>query len=496
MSRYARQLARGVRANLVGLAGKLIHPVFILLVTWMYGPDTMGLYFLTLIVAQIVGSAVASGYHDATLIFGAHVADEDAAEGKLYQVLANGFGISGVLAVTAMLAGWFGADLLVAHVFTDKPSLVPALRIAACVIPAAAFVDIGLAATKARMHMEYDAAFNGYLRPLVSLAFATLAWWVDGSLAALMLAHLAAELCLAAGVLWALTRHFDLRRLLRAIRTLRPDRRMLRFAVPQSLNVTLIRYLVRLDVLMLGAFAYDDAMLAFYATGALITYNMREIQLIFSHALVPVAARHHALGERDELSATLSRLTRWATTIVVPLLLGLLVLRDDLLRFVDASYVHDTTFMAVLLVPPLLTCAVGLMGNTVVYTGHSTVNLLNTLVVATLNTVLNLWLIPSHGLLGAAVATALSMTIVSVLQVVELYFMEGIRLRLSAVWKPYVGLFAGLGLLLALWDPARLGGLGTRLVLAASLVVGFVALMALLRHEELRLSTIRSWLTR
>ena len=72
-----------------------------------------------------------------------------------------------------------------------------------------------------------------------------------------------------------------------------------------------------------------------------------------------------------------------------------------------------------LLVPPILSCSVGLAGNIIVMTGHSTWNLINSVSVALLNVIFNYLLIPQYGLLGAAYATALAATAISIAQLEE-----------------------------------------------------------------------------
>jgi O-antigen/teichoic acid export membrane protein len=266
---------------------------------------------------------------------------------------------------------------------------------------------------------------------------------------------------------------------------LRFDAEILRFALPQSLNMTFAKYLTRLDVMMLGALGHSDFELGLFGAAAMITTNIREVKLIFSGALGPVVARHHALGDTAAFEDVLGRVTRWSTSIAVPIVLLVAVLRTDLLRVVDASYAAaDNAFMLLLLIPPLLSCAFGLAGNCIVYTGHSTYNLLNSVGVAVFNTGFNYLLIPRFGLLGAALATAVASALITVLQLIELRALEGVSLRLAAIYKPLLGLLAATSALVFAWDPALLGPLA-RAALALGLLLLYGAVLLALRHEEL-----------
>jgi O-antigen/teichoic acid export membrane protein len=378
-----------------------------------------------------------------------------------------------------------GAGWLVEYADPDRPALAGALRLLAWSLPTAAVAQVAIAATKAKMHMQYDAFINGLVKPLTLLACSVLAKVLDLGLTGLIAAHVVMQAVVAVLAVRAMARHFDVAKVVQA--TLRPvwDREILRFAIPQTMNMTFNKYLTRVDVMMLAAFGYSNWHLALFGAGALIATNLREVKLIFSQALAPVAARHHARGDREAFEAALGKVSRWTTSIAVPLILVVAVLRADLLRFVDPSYASDPgTFMLWLLVPPFLSCAYGLAGNSIVFTGHSGWTLFNSVLVAGLNTLFNWWMIPRWGLVGAAFATALSSAIVASLQLVELRMLEGVRLRFAAVYKPHAGLALGVLVLALVGDPAPLG-LGGRIALALGLVVAYGAVLVALRLEEL-----------
>lgn len=481
---YDRHLTRGALYNLLGLAAKLVHPLFFLIVTWFFGPDLVGLYFLAVFVGEIANSAVTAGFNDATTLFASRYADDPDVEPKLYAVLGNAFAITVGLSLVLFVGLTLGAGVLVERFYPDRPALEGALRLLAWSLPPAAIAQVAIAATKARMHMQYDALINGLVKPLALLVCSVGAKIFDLGLEGLIGAHVVMQSILALMAVRAMAKHFDLGRAVKA--TLRPvwDREILRFAIPQTMNMTFNKYLTRVDVMMLAAFGFSNWHLAYYGAAALIATNIREVKLIFSQALAPVAARHHARGDREGFEAALGKVSRWTTSLAVPLILLVAVLRTDLLRFVDPSYGEGSGFMLWLLVPPFLSCAYGLAGNSIVFTGHSGWTLFNSVLVAGLNTLFNWWMIPRWGLAGSAAATALASALVALLQVVELAYLEKVRLRWSAIWKPHVGLALGLLALVPLGDPAALGA-GARIGLAVALLLGYGLVLWAVRLEEL-----------
>ncbi|HJL31346.1 MAG TPA: oligosaccharide flippase family protein, partial [Polyangiaceae bacterium LLY-WYZ-15_(1-7)] len=479
-ARYGRSLTRGALINVIGLLGKLLYPVLILVLTRLFGAELMGAYFLGLTVVEIGSAFVVTGWMDAATIYASHHvedAETDArARAQMNAVVGHllGYGTFLALAVAALVQ--LGAAPLIEAHFPDYDALLPGVYyLGWCLVPAV-FGQVVAAAAKAHLAMEWDALVGG-LRPILLLLTGVVVWLLDGGLTALFATHLVANLVLALVAIVPLRRFFDPRPVLAAMLRPRLDRALLAFSIPQGLNRTFVLYVTRLDTIMLAAFGTDPARLGWYATASYLTSNLQQIRIVFSTALAPLVARHHVRGERRQLSALISRTSRWTATLVAPAVLILAVLRDDVLALVDPSYVGpESAFVLLLLVPPFASCAFGLAGNFVAYMGHSRWNLANSLTVAGLNTALNWALIPRYGLAGAAGATAISTVLVITFQQLELWGLEKVRLRLAAIRAPHLAFLVGVGALVALGgDPAHAGSLGSRLGLAAGLTFGFVA---------------------
>jgi O-antigen/teichoic acid export membrane protein len=325
--------------------------------------------------------------------------------------------------------------------------------------------------------MEYDALLNGLVFPVLLLAGGAVVHFTSGRLTALIGMQLGAECLLAGLAVRALSRHLPLRELGHALRA-PVDRRVLGFLVPQGANLTFNRYIARLDSIMLAAAGLSQSQLGYFSTAALLTSLLSQIRTMWSGALAPVAARLHSAGERRALEEAMGRVARWSTLVVVPVVLVLLVFRGDILHLVSADYGRDSLFVAVLLIPPFMSCAYGLAGACLMFTGHSRVTLVNSIGVSILNTVLVLLLIPRFGVLGAAFATAVASSTMTILQMIELARFEGVAIRWRAVAAPHVGLVLGLLPIIITWDPARLAPAAKLGVAAAACALYGATLLA------------------
>src|SRR5690606_21472523 len=88
----------------------------------------------------------------------------------------------------------------------------------------------------------------------------------------------------------------------------------------------------------------------------------------------------------------------------------------------------DSRFMLFLLVIPYLQCSLGVAANVVVMTGHSRMNLLNSVTTGLTNVALNLLMIPLFGLVGAAAASAIAATVRATMEMIEM------RMILRSPW--------------------------------------------------------------
>lgn len=477
-------LARGALVNLLGMIGKLLIPVFFVVITRLFGPDTVGVFLLAFITIDVATNLTVSGINDGVLMLATR---DDVAAGKdqIYQTLANGFAMSLGLAVLLVAASQTVAPWLLHQFYANAADLIPLVQIMAFALPFRVISIVVIAATKVKLTMKWDALLNGFGRSGLLLVASTIAFLVDESATALAWAYLAAWVAVGVAALFVFPVYYRYQALFREFRRFRISGSLVRFAVPQNLNMAFGRFATDIDAAMLAYFNVPPAQLAFYWMGGQVVRNLRQIKLIFSGAYAPIIVRLHMQGDRDAMNQSFSMVSRWATTLAVPGALIIVFFRSELIWFFHDTFTDDTTFMVLLLTAPLLSCIFGLAANIVVMTGHAKWNLINSLVMAGFNIALNFVLIPRYGIIGAAAATGIASLLVTTMTVVEARVLVGAKLLFDQVYKPLLaGLLAAAGatawLTLGPDDGLPMRTLGA----AASLAAYFVVLISLGVAEE------------
>jgi O-antigen/teichoic acid export membrane protein len=163
------------------------------------------------------------------------------------------------------------------------------------------------------------------------------------------------------------------------------------------------------DILLLGALAGTDqaGLYKAAARGAeLLTYSL----IIVSAPLGPVIARLHAAGQFNRLQ---SEIVRWARLAFVPTLLlaaALILYGDWFLGLFGPEFVTEASpgALAILATGQLVHAGAGPVALLLIMTGHRNVTAAIMTIAALCNVFLNLLLIPTWGITGAAFATALT----------------------------------------------------------------------------------------
>jgi len=231
--------------------------------------------------------------------------------------------------------------------------------------------------------------------------------------------------------------------------------RLLRFSLPLLFANGMSFISSTLDTILIGAFlssqavgiygaAYPLARLSFLAPGLL--------GVIFT----PVISELHSSGQLAKIRDVYAIVTKWIVILTLPGVATLALHPDLYLEFVFGSeYVSGATALTILSLGFFVHIVMGINGGTLKMLGESNYFLLSSVVNAVLNIALNLWLIPRIGIVGAAVATAVSYTAGNSLVSLRLYT----RYRIS---------------------PITLNNLGTYLLYVAALLVSYLALYSIL----------------
>lgn len=437
------ELKKGALINFFGVVGKMAAPTFLVVVNRLYGPDVFGIYITANITIEIIIAFLSSGFKDGALIFVARFADDKEDQKDLYTALSNAFAWSIGFSILVVLFGAFwGADIL-EMVYKNEFSseLTSMFSLMLFSIPLMAFERNVLAATQGLKIMKYDAINNGWFRPIALLVFSVLFWMINPSVVGMALAYLSTQVLLFIISVFIYSKELSWIKLGHAFKTFKVNSELIGFAIPQSLNMTLNRFITGIDILMLPAFGFSPTVVGFYGAGSMLVREIRSVKMIFSTAFAPYIVRLHKEKLFEELSHHFSKTAAWIASIAIPIILLVAIFKDIFLAFIHPEYSMNSDFVYFLLPIPYLYCCFSLSGNVVAMTGHSKLTLMNSIIVSTTNIVLNLILIPKYGIVGAASASSIAMLILVTFETIEARIVAKTRFYFKDMIRPHLAGF-------------------------------------------------------
>ncbi|WP_291278553.1 polysaccharide biosynthesis C-terminal domain-containing protein [Galactobacter sp.] len=259
--------------------------------------------------------------------------------------------------------------------------------------------------------------------------------------------------------------------------------RALRYAGPRVVSSTLEQVLAWVGIILVGFLAGPVAA-GIYAAATRFATSGLIVDTAIRVTVSPLFSRLHHLGHIPELVHVYRRATSWLVLFSAPVFLILAIFAPVALGLLGTGFTAGSTTLAVMCLGAMVTLMAGNIHSILLMGGHSGLAALNKVVVVSVNIILILVLTPLWGILGAAVAWAVSCLLDASLATLQVHRVMQIRLPLTSGLRPLLGTLAVIGLP-ALTARALLGA--TYPALAVALLVGGTGFLLWCRLDRTRL---------
>jgi O-antigen/teichoic acid export membrane protein len=171
------------------------------------------------------------------------------------------------------------------------------------------------------------------------------------------------------------------------------------------------------------------ATLSVQATLFLVSFNA-----IFSPIIADLFHRRRV----EELEVLFKTTTKWIFTLTLPVVMVFVVFCRPIMSMFGPGFTAGALVLISLAIAELVNAGVGSVGFMLTMTGRHKLELMNGLVLGGLNVFLNFILIPKYGVLGSGIATGLSIALVNLARLIEVYWIYKIHPYKISYWKPLV----------------------------------------------------------
>jgi O-antigen/teichoic acid export membrane protein len=483
-------LTRGVSLNLYGSAFNMMtRLLFNVLVARLLGPSEVGIYFIALSVANLL-SVLAVGGLDTTLVRYLSrqrlSGDWGGFRGTLRIVLQTGAGL-GICAAVFMLVG---ASWIATIAFHNQAVAAP-LRIVSFWIPLFVAENLLLAATQSFREMKYKLYIDSLLDPSLRFVLVIVVYLLGGGLNAILTAYVSSLFVCAILAGLALRRCVPVR--LTEYPATANRRELLAFSYPLFSYNVLTALVLYLDSLLMAHFR-SPAEVGMYSVCIRLVAVTGFITPVLGQIFGPICSELHHSREYEQLAASVKVVTLLAVQMFLPVLLLFIAMPQQILEIFGNGFRGAATCLLVLMLGQSANYLTGPTGLVLNMAGWTRLELGNIAFIACLQTVLNLFLIPSLGILGGALASCTALVTLNLLQ---LYQMNR-RLRFhpfsTALAKPFLAALAALVVIVLVPNLAILGSSLGAVLKSCMMILAYgvtLAVLGLDRHTSLALEHVR-----
>ncbi len=476
LTQVVREVVNGGRPAVVsGLLGYLIRIGLQILLSRVLGAHAYGLYMLGRSFLDVLSRFGLAGMQNAVVRFIAIFqgeGDQAQLRGTIFVALSLVVSVSIIIGVGL----WFASDWLAISIL-NKPSFGYILRVFAVALPFYTTLTVLAACARGFRQMLYFNGMTNVVHPLGVLLCIAVAFWVgmrlEGALYGFTIATAFAAVLMLYGImrlfptLWSLRQGF-----------VNPGKPFLTYAAKVLLGNFTYIILNHTDRLMLGSMggARD---VGIYSISAFIGNKLSFFQTTLSSIFAPMIADLYHRGKHDELIRIFQMVSKWTLLLTLPVFGACLFLGDLILSLFGSSFREGSPVLVILALSYLINVSVGPVGYMLMMTDRPGLALINSWLSGVVNIILNLWLIPRHGMMGAAIATGVTVAMVNVIRLVQVRWLyQCYPFRWGTLKTLMAGVIAGaavwqLGRYYPLEDWGKVAAMGAGVVVYAGLLALF-----------------------
>jgi len=271
----------------------------------------------------------------------------------------------------------------------------------------------------------------------------------------------------------------------KATRTRLVTRELFYYSLPLVFARFMNTLITKSNTLMVGFFR-DATSTGLFGAAVLLSTFISLSLISFGKIFAPVISELWEKGDQAELEATFKTVTKWIFSLGLPVFLVFMLFAPALLRIFGDVFSGASTALRLLSVGEMVNAAVGPIGFILAMTGRQKLNLINSIVLACLHIVINIFLIPRYGIAGAGLATSISLGLLNIVRVIQVKVLYGFTPFRKDLYKPALAGAVTFGAFYFLKARLAWEALGPNLVLCAAFVGVYIMLLFMfgLREEK------------
>jgi O-antigen/teichoic acid export membrane protein len=213
---------------------------------------------------------------------------------------------------------------------------------------------------------------------------------------------------------------------------------LLLFSLPLLATYILSIIILRMDTLMLGYFK-TTTIVGLYNAAHPISQLISVFLMSLVFIYLPIASQLYSKNLMEEMRRNYMILTKWIFSATFPFFLVIFLFPETVLNVSFGSpYVEASVALQILALGMFIHVFLGPNAATLIAIGSTKLNMIDDLIGAITNISLNIFLIPMMGIMGAAIASAISLAVINTLKSAQIFHMHKIHPFTKNYLKPIV----------------------------------------------------------
>jgi len=441
----AQKIAKESTITFSGLVyGNLNRYLYTALLARWVGVEYLGIYSLANAIMLIAEVLAKMGLETGVMRFVSRLNPQKDKE-SIRRIIQSALKMTGIFSIIMLIFLLSGSNWLVNSILHESVLLRNVLIVFALTMPFNAFTLVSAFAAQGFKLMKYKVFVTQIINPTILLAVMMLSFWFISKEAALMLPMA------VTGIMGCFLMFFFLKKLsgvsVNHVISASFDRSLLVFSFPLML-VTILQTLMHwMDILMLGYFT-DAGTVGLYHPAARTAGLLQALLFSFISIYAPMVSQLHSLNKHSEMSNLFKLVSRWLISFGLPISFIFILFSGKVMLLFGKDYLGGAGALVILTYATFIQTFLGAAGPLLSMTGHTRLVLLNSIGAFVINIILNIFLIPKFGIMGAAWATLISLTAIGLARVIEVRVILGLTFISKKLFK---SIFSGLATVSILW---------------------------------------------
>lgn len=416
----SKELFKQSGISVVGRFGNIfLRYVQTILITRMLGASAFGLYVLARNTSQVVAIIGAFGLGPTlTRLIPFNLSEEPKrVNGILKYGIAISLAVSVLLSfVLILLSGWIADNVF------KQPELKEVLMWFSISIPIQSLIQVAYGVLRGHKKIGVRVVAENLIFPSVSIVLLLIFSLLKFGIISVVVSYIVAygiTLAYSGYFIERISHVFSSWREISAFKA--EDRAQVnRFAIPLLFSSSLDFVQKWADTFMLGILS-TALSVGIYAislrVAAFILIPLTAMNMIFG----PMVAEISASGDRQRLADAYKLVTRTALILSLPIFCLIVLIPEQLLHMFGKEFSEGATALVLISLGQMINVSVGSTAQMLVQTGKAQLHMYNSMVFLLLTVTLNWVLIPLYGIIGAAIANAVTLGVLNLMRLAQIY---------------------------------------------------------------------------